>query len=389
MGSYDSMLTVSKGPAGKAAVLGIGTANPTCVVEQSTLPEYYFRITNSEHMVQLKDKFRRICESSKIDRRYTYDLEAMVKESPAVGQYGAASLDARQKLADVMIPALGAQAATKAISDWGGPMSEITHLVVCNSSGASMPGADYEIIKMLGLPLSTKRFMLYMQGCFGGGTALRLAKDLAENIPASRVLVVCSEPISISGFNGPCKDHIQNLVVQALFGDGAGAVVVGADPRPDVERLLFEIVWTSQNIIQGSDGVIQGKLRESGLMLSLQPEIPLHIAGSIGGLVKEALGSAGISDVNGAFYVVHTGGRAILDAIEMALGLTKEKLAVSREMLRDYGNMSSASVFFVMEAMRRRSEEKQLVTVGEGLEWGLLIGFGPGITVETIVLRCP
>nr|AIY34669.1 chalcone synthase [Ornithogalum saundersiae] len=381
------MIPISERSARKATILGIGTANPPCELDQSQLPEYYFRITNSEHMVQLKEKFRRICANSMIDRRLTYDTEAIVKEHPSIGRYGASSLDVRQELADVMIPKLGAQAAVKAIKDWGRPLSDITHLVFCNSSGASMPGADYELIKMLGLPLSTKRFMLYQQGCFGGGSILRLAKDLAENNENSRILVVSSEPI-INGFNGPCKDHIQNLVVQILFGDGAGAVIVGADPQPDTERALFEIVWTSQNIIQGSDGLIVGKLRESGLMISLQPEIPLHIAGSMGKYVKEALGAAGVDGVNDVFYIVHPGGRAILDAIEMAMGLNTEKLSATREVLRDYGNMSSASVFFVMEKMRRRSEEEKKQTLGEGLEWGLLIGFGPGITVETVVLRC-
>ncbi|ONK70978.1 uncharacterized protein A4U43_C04F3460 [Asparagus officinalis] len=251
-----------------------------------------------------------------------------------------------------------------------------------------MPGADYELIKILGLPLSTKRFMLYQQGCFGGGSVLRLAKDLAENNPGARVLVVCSEPIT-NGFRGPSKDHLQNLVTQALFSDGAASVIVGANPMPEIEHPLFEIVWTSQNIIEGSDGKIVGKLRESGLMISLQPEIPLLIAGSMGKIVKEAIGNTGVDAVNDVFWMVHPGGRAILDAVEMVLGVKKEKFAATREVLREYGNMSSASVLFVMETMRRKSEEKKMATAGEGLEWGLLVGFGPGITVETVVLRCP
>lgn len=359
--------------------------------------------------------------TSQIEKRYTYMTEELLEKNPSITAYKQPSLDARQELLDVIIPELGAQAATKAIKDWGRPISDITHLVFCNSSGASMPGADYDLIRLLGLPLTTKRFMLYQQGCFGGGSVLRLAKDLAENNPGARVLVVCSEPI-VNGFRGPCETHIQNLVVQVLFGDGAAAVVVGANPKVGIEKALFEIVWTFQNIIAGSEGTIEGKVREAGLMISLQPEIPLHIAGSIGAIVREALapigmpaakeklpppqipsnipeayatvvnealGSIGSTAVNDVFWIVHPGGRAILDAVEMVLGLRKEKFAATREVLRNYGNMSSASVLFVMEAMRRRSEEEKLATAGEGLEWGLLIGFGPGITVETVVLRCP
>ena len=211
---------------------------------------------------------------------------------------------------------------------------------------------------------------------------------MTENNPGARVLVVCSEP-TINGFRGPCKDHVQNLVIQALFGDGAAAVIVGTDPHPGIERLLFEIMYAAQNIIPGSDGLIEGKLRESGLMISLQLEIPLYIAGSMPHVMKGAMGPLGITSPNDVFWILHPGGRAIVDAVEMTLGLSKEKLWATREVLKEYGNMSSASVLFVMETMRRKSEEKKMPTAGEGLEWGLLVGFGPGITIETVLLRCP
>lgn len=235
-----------------------------------------------------------------------------------------------------------------------------------------MPGADYDFMR---LPLSIRRFMLYQQGCFGGGTVLRLAKYLAENNHGARVLVVTSEVTSI-GIRGSGEDHIENLVWQVLFGDGAAAVVVGAEPKMGVEKALFEIMWTSQNIIEGSEGAIVGKLREVRLMFSLQPKIPAHISASVEKLVEEALRPVGITDLNEAFWVVHPGGRAILDVIEERLGLRAEKLASTREVLRDYWSMWSACVLFVMEAIRRRSEEKGLATAGEGLEWGFSLGSG-------------
>ena len=91
------------------------------------------------------------------------------------------------------MPKLGKEAATKAIKEWGRSTSEITHLVVCSTSGVDMPGADYQLVKLLGLRPSVNRVMLYHQGCFAGGTVLRIAKDLAENNKGARVLVVCSE----------------------------------------------------------------------------------------------------------------------------------------------------------------------------------------------------
>ncbi|PHT33044.1 putative leucine-rich repeat receptor-like protein kinase [Capsicum baccatum] len=127
----------------------------------------------------------------------------------------------RQEIAVVKVQKLGKEAAQKAINEWGQPKSKITHLVFCTSSGVDMPGADYRLTELLGLSPSVKRFMMYQQGCSGGGTALRLAKDLAENNKEARVLVVWSELINLMGFQGPSDTELDVLVGQALFSDGA------------------------------------------------------------------------------------------------------------------------------------------------------------------------
>ncbi|KAJ6800993.1 chalcone synthase 1B-like [Iris pallida] len=388
MGSLMEMTYQQERSFGRAAVLALGTANPPYYMEQSLLPDTYFKLTNNEHLTDVKRKFTRICNSSKINKRHSYLTPERIQDFPSLYAYDANTLDIRQEMMDAQMPDLGAKAAVEAIKDWGRPLADITHLVFCNSGGASMPGADYDVVNILGLPLSTKRFMLHQQGCFGGGSVLRLAKDLAENNRGARVLVICCELVSIA-FRGPSRDHVENLVVQALFGDGASAAVVGADPQLGTEREIFQIVGTWQNILPGSDGAIVGKLREAGLMIALHPLVPFYITENVDKLVAEALQPLGITDWNEVFWVVHPGGRAILDEVQKKLRLKDDKFAATREVLRDYGNMSSASVMFVMDVMRKRSKEKGLSTAGEGLEWGLLFGFGPGITVETVLLRCP
>ncbi|KAI4338213.1 hypothetical protein L6164_016557 [Bauhinia variegata] len=197
--------------------------------------------------------------------------------------------------------------------------------------------------------------MIYQQGCYAGGTVLRLAKDLAENIKGARVLVVCAE-ITAFLFRGPSETH-DNLVGQALFGDGAAAIIVGSDPIPEIEKPLFEI------------------------------DVPELISQNIEKALVEAFQPLCISDYNSIFWIAHPGGRAILDQIEQKLSLKPEKMRASRHVLSEYGNMASACVFFIMDEMRRKSKEDVLNTTGEGLEWGVLFGFGPGITVETIVLH--
>nr|P22925.2 RecName: Full=Chalcone synthase D; AltName: Full=Naringenin-chalcone synthase D [Petunia x hybrida]CAA32733.1 chalcone synthase [Petunia x hybrida] len=371
---------------GPATVLAIGTATPSNCVDQSTYPDYYFRITDSEHKTELKEKFKRICDKSMIKKRYMHLTEKILKENPNICESMAPSLDARTNIYAVEVPKLGKEAAEKAIEEWNQPKSRITHLVFCTTTGVSMPGADFQLTKLLGLGSSVKRFMMNQLGCFAGGTVLRLAKDLAENNKGARVLVVCSE-ITVVTFRGPNDTHFDSLVGQALFGDGAAAVIIGSDPIPNVERPLFELVSAAQTLLPDSKNSICGELREIGLTFHLLKDVAELISNNIEKSLVEVFQPLGISAWNSIFWVAHPGGPAILNQVELKLGLNPEKLGATRHVLSEYGNMSSASILFVLDEMRKSSTQKGFDTTGEGLKWGVLIGFGPGITFETIVLH--
>uniref|UniRef100_A0A7C8YTZ3 Chalcone synthase n=2 Tax=Opuntia streptacantha TaxID=393608 RepID=A0A7C8YTZ3_OPUST len=372
--------------SGPASILAIGTATPPNCVYQADFPNYYFRVTKSEHMTDLKEKFKRMCDKSMIKKRYMYLTEEILKEKPNLCEYMGSSLDTRQDIVVSEVPRLGKEAALKAIKEWGQPKSKITHVIVCTTSGVDMPGADYQLTKLLGLRPSVRRFMLYQQGCFAGGTVLRLAKDLAENNRGARVLVVCSEITAIC-FRGPTETHLDSMVGQALFGDGAGALIVGSDPDESIERPLFQIVWTGQTLLPDSEGAIDGHLREVGLTFHLLKDVPGLIAKNIDKALDEAFNPLGISDWNSIFWIAHPGGPAILDQVEAKLGLKEEKLTATRNVLREFGNMSSACVLFILDEMRKKSLDEGHSTTGEGLDWGVLFGFGPGLTVETVVLH--
>nr|AHZ31750.1 chalcone synthase [Viola x wittrockiana] len=373
----------AKGPA---SILAIGTATPPNCVTLADYPDFYFKITNSEHMTELKEKFQRMCDKSMIKKRYMHLTEDFLKENPNMCAYMAPSLDVRQDIVVVEVPRLGKEAATKAIKQWGQPKSKITHVVFCTTSGVDMPGADYQLTKLLGLRPSVKRLMMYQQGCFAGGTVLRLAKDLAENNRGARVLVVCSEITAVT-FRGPSDSHLDSMVGQALFGDGAAAVIIGADADLTVERPLFHIVSAAQTILPDSEGAIDGHLREVGLTFHLLKDVPGLISKNIEKSLVEAFSPIGIKDWNSMFWIAHPGGPAILDQVESKLGLKEEKLRATRHVLSEFGNMSSACVLFILDEMRRKSAEEGKATTGEGLDWGVLFGFGPGLTVETVVLH--
>ncbi|KAG6478095.1 chalcone synthase 2-like [Zingiber officinale] len=371
---------------GPAAILAIGTATPANVVYQADYADNYFRMTKSEHLTELKEKFKRMCDKSMIRKRYMHLTEEMLRENPNMCAYMEPSLDERQEIVVVEVPKLGKEAAAKAIKEWGQPKSKITHLIFCTTTSVDMPVADYQITKLLGLRPSVNRYMMYQQGCFAAGTVLRLAKDLAENNRGARVLVVCSEITALT-FRGPSESHLDNLVGQALFADGAGAVIVGADPDLETERPLFELVSASQTILPDSEGAIHGDLREAGLIIHVLKDVPELISKNIEKSLVDAFAPLGVDDWNSIFWIAHPGGPAILDQIEAKLGLEKEKMAAARQVLSEYGNMVSACVLFILDEMRRRSAEEGKATTGDGFNWGVLFGFGPGLTVETVVLH--
>jgi chalcone synthase len=375
--------------SGTATILAIGTATPPTVFEQADYPDFYFRATKSEHKTELKEKLQRICERSTIKKRHMYVTEEILEKHPNLYSQTVPSFDVRRNIFTVEVPKLGKEAALKAIKEWGRPISEITHLVFSTSSDAvEMPGADYNLLKLIGLRPNVRRFILYNHGCYAGGSALRLAKDLAENNAGARVLVVCSENMAIC-FSGPSEEHVDMLVGQAIFGDGAAAVIVGADTKTNgnEERPLFQMVWTDQSLIPQSEGALCGYVGETGPVYTLSKDIPSLVGGNIELGLKEALGPMGVRDWNSMFYVIHPGGPAVLNQVEEKLGLDPKKLKASREVLVNYGNMWGATLIFVLDEMRKNSVAEGKSTTGEGMDWGLLVGFGPGMTLETIVLK--
>ncbi|XVE75596.1 hypothetical protein DITRI_Ditri12bG0106100 [Diplodiscus trichospermus] len=189
---------------GLATILSIGKANPANYISQADFPHYYFKVTKSEHMIELKEKFNRICDKS------TKTLLTRTL-SPNVTIYNGKNLDISQQFLVSEVPKLALEAASKAIEEWGQPKSQITHLVFSAIADVDMPGADYRLAKLLDLPSSVKRVMMYFQGCYASGTMLRMAKDFAENNVGSRVLVVSSD-ISIGTFRAPNEHDTPSLI---------------------------------------------------------------------------------------------------------------------------------------------------------------------------------
>ncbi|PUZ45071.1 hypothetical protein GQ55_8G190900 [Panicum hallii var. hallii] len=374
---------------GPAAVLAIGTAVPANCVRQDDFTDWYFRVTKSDHLTELKAKMKRMCDKSGIKKRYFHHTEEMIGGHPELLDRAAPSLGARLRISADAVPELAAAAAERAIAEWGRQAADITHLVVTTNSGGNEPGADLRLARLLGLRPTVRRTLLYLHGCSASFIAIRLAKDIAENNRGARVLVACAHS-TILPFGAPDEAQLDALVAMAIFGDGAGAAIVGADPTNPVERPIFHIASSSQATLPGTEHAVAINLGEGGVRYRMSAEVPELVRSNIERCLVDSLaplGQAAASGCgwNGPFWAVHPGSRPLLDSYEAALGLETGKLAASRRVLSEYGNMLAATIIFVLHEMRRRRQDGE--KEGEESQWGIMSTLGPGLTIETIVLQ--
>jgi len=283
---------------------------------------------------------------------------------------------------------------------------DVTHVVTVSCTGFFAPGPDYMLVRELGLAPGTQRYHLGFMGCYASMPALRTAKQFVEADPNAVVLVVSAELCSLHLRTSNDPDTI---VASSLFSDGAAAGIVSArEPLPGEKALALDLFETV--ITPVGEGDMAWKIGDEGFEMILSTYVPHiideHIEGALaplfardasitGQLLESAepdaaepadtapqrspvltlAPAASLSTVI-EHWAIHPGGRSILDKTEAKLGLRPEQLAPSRETLRTNGNMSSATILFVMKAIL----DGPATTDGERV---CAMAFGPGLTVES------
>ncbi|CAL5078099.1 unnamed protein product [Urochloa decumbens] len=368
---------------GPAAMLGIGTANPAYCVPQDDFPDYYFRVTKKEHLTDLKDTFTKLCRVPGAEEAFLPPHEANAQRQPGLPRrqslVGPRRAPRHRRQGRSGARRVGCRQGDRTV----GPPGHRHHPP---HRGHELRGTLPRRRPRRGLPpRPPPRRPPHRPPARRLLRRLRLAKDLAENNCGARVLVACVE-LTVTSFRGPRdSDTFDTLIPQALFGDGAGAVVVGADTAAG-ERPLFEMVSAAQTTILGTEHLLNMRLGEGGIAGDISFDLPSFAAENLEPCLLDAFRQLAIGGAerkwNDLFWVVHPGSRGILDHIDAALRLDPGKLAASRAVVTDYGNMLSVTVIFVLEELRRRMDEE-----GDEAEWGIMVGFGPGFTVETMVLH--
>jgi predicted naringenin-chalcone synthase len=324
-------------------------------------------------------------DSAAIDTRYTAVQELTMDYradnpqffDPDTGLLRSPSTKARNDLFATEATKLFIEAAQAAVTRCAGiePL-DITHLITVSCTGFFNPGPDYKIVRALGLNPAVQRYHLGFMGCYAAFPALRAAKSFCEADPEAVVLVVCAELCSLHVRTSNDPDAIMG---SALFADGAAAAVVTAREVPESTALLqldhFETVLTPV----GEDSMAWN-IGDEGFEMVLGNYVPHiiddHIVGALEPLLARDASLTGLPYRDITHWAIHPGGRSILDKVQSRLELTDEQLVPARETLRNFGNMSSATVLFVL---------KHILDLPplEGDERICSMAFGPGLTVET------
>ena len=346
----------------------IGTAVPLNEVHGYFLK---FATAQLNHDPRRQSLFKRMAERGGIDRRYSCIMPADDPNGGAVDRDRVFLSGAFPGTAVRM--GLYAENAHRLAIDainklqLGDEKAEITHLIVTTCTGFSAPGVDLEIIAGCGLSPSVERTIIGFMGCYAAINGLKLARHIVRSEPHAKVLMVSVEL---------CTLHLretrdmEKLLSFCLWGDGSAAALVSAEPTG------IRLDSFTSLLAPDTKDLMSWSVRDDGFDMVLSGRVPNAIEDTLRHHAATVLKDRPIGDID--LWAVHPGGRSVLDAVERALDLPPDALATSRGVLKDKGNMSSATVMFVLGRM--------LAAKSSGLQ-GCAMAFGPGLTAETALFE--
>lgn len=314
--------------------------------------------------------FDRMTDRSQIYHRWSPLSASLEPDGPSVDATGFftrghfPSTADRMRRYEVEAPRL-AEAAVRNLR-LGSGAGRITHVIVTTCTGFSAPGLDLELVERFGLDPSVERTVIGFMGCYAAINALKLARHIVRSDPKARILLLSLELCTLHLQE---TDDLEQVLSFLVFGDGCAASLVSAEP----EGLALDSFRAV--LVPETGGLITWHIRELGFDMFLSGQVPGAISHGLRIAADEILDGRKPGAID--LWAIHPGGRSVLDAVEGSLALTADALSVSRGVLADYGNMSSATIMFVLE---------RLMQSGRGGQ-GCAMAFGPGLTAETMLFR--
>jgi len=355
-------------------IRGIGTALPDHGVTQGDAIALARRFSaDSRAREALVERIQR---RTRVQSRHSVLLESGEPQRPIAARlpfYGERNPSTQERMVRFArhAPPLALAASRRALADAGIHPGRVTHLVTVSCTGFQAPGFDLELIGKLELSADVERTHVGFMGCHGALNGLRVARAFAQADPQACVLLCSVELCSLHLHYGWDPEKV---VANALFADGAAALVVAHRGSGDGEGP--RVLASGSTVIPHTAELMSWTIGDHGFAMGLSPRVPAAVAAHLRPWLERWLQRRGLAIGAIGAWALHPGGPRILEASATALGLAPEQLAVSATVLREHGNMSSATILFILERLRRAAAPGP---------W-LALAFGPGLTVEAALL---
>ncbi|MEX0769953.1 MAG: type III polyketide synthase [Balneolaceae bacterium] len=349
---------------------------------ETAVPEYAYRQDDlREQMKELlgntevqKRIIHRLYAKSGIQTRHSIlgDFQQNTPQQLYFNGHGASpGTGFRNKIYEEKGRRLFINTARNLIENHEGSAGEITHLITVSCTGFYAPGPDYDIIKALQLSTTIERYHLGFMGCYAAISALKMASQICQAQPDSKVMIVATELCSLH-FQSSSKTD--DLISSSVFADGSAGAIVSSQ-NPESEN-CFQINRFASAITDEGEKDMAWTIGDTGFNMVLSSYIPDIISRNLNDFLDPVMKQHGLTLDQIQRWAVHPGGRAILDRVEQQLELPEETLKASRFILSNYGNMSSVTILFVLNEILKDPS-------GPDAENVLSLAFGPGLTIES------
>lgn len=357
-------------------IISIGTALPQHRHRQREILQFMLNAYQPEADDRRKISF--LYEKSGIDTRYSVipdystDIADRTFYPKSLDMEPFPGLDQRMELYNHHATDLSVKAIKDCINNSLNP-SDITCLITVSCTGMSAPGLDISVMQQLQLPSNIQRSSVNFMGCYAAIHALKMADNICRSDTAAKVMIVCTELCTIH-FQKDCE--LDSIASGLLFADGAAAALVTGDDFSEEGISIGN--FYSEVALNGHEDMAWN-LSQKGFLMRLSSYIPQLLQAGITPLLQNALGAAKINHEDITHWAIHPGGKKILENIRSELKLNDNDLQISFDVLREYGNMSSPTILFVLKEMMRH--------LNAGNEKIFAAAFGPGLTMETLILE--
>ncbi|MFE3542831.1 type III polyketide synthase [Nocardia sp. NPDC059177] len=359
-------------PTTVGVIEAVATGSPDRVVEQSV---------NAGRVAELfsdpvqQQRIPRIYQKTRIDIRHL----AVDPLDPEFLEFSRRPGTIRERMNlffEHAVP-LAVDVARRAVAGLANPAEDIGQLIFVTSTGFIAPGVDVAVVKQLGLSPAVGRMVINFMGCAAAMNGIRAAVDYVRAHPDKKAMVLC---IELSSINAVFDDDVNDVITHSLFGDGCGAVVIGANQVHQPLSAGSVVIRDSFSHLldDAEDGIVLG-VKDAGITCELASSLPDYIYRGVDPVVSEVLARNGLGKADIDLWAIHPGGPRIIEESARSLGLPAEAAGPSWAVLAEHGNMLSVSLIFVLERMIRDAQTSAPISTG------VAFSFAPGVTLEGIV----